>query len=106
MSTETLFDLEPYGGAETPREQAARTRAASREASRSIVEPHLDPWVLIRDRAGVKPYFHLVRSRVSTGAVSTMCGIMGNQITNVGVAQMVRCPGCDVGAQVEQLALL
>ena len=102
-----LFDVSPYGGDVTPREARADTRR-----SRLVVEPtarvesHVEPWLLIRDRQGVKPYFHLVRARADTGAVVTVCGIMGNQISNVGVDQMVRCPGCDVGVQVDQLTML
>lgn len=110
MSTlnETLFDLEPYGG-ETPRQRAAAKRAESaaiERSSRPPVEPHLEPWVLMRDRSGVMPYFHLIRARIDTGASVTACGMMGTQISNVGVDQMIRCPTCDIAVQVQQLAML
>jgi hypothetical protein len=96
--TDTLFDADLYGPGTPPR---AATRSVAPR-----VEAHQDPWVLIRDRGGVRPFFHLPQSRVNTGAVATVCGIIGNQITNVGVDQMVRCPGCDVGVQVNQLSML
>jgi hypothetical protein len=102
-----LFDVSDLGGETTTKERRAfARRTASDDASSPLVEPHVEPWLLIRDRGGVKPFFHLVRARADTGAVVTVCGIMGNQISNVGVDQMVRCPGCDVGSQVDQLSLI
>lgn len=95
---DTLFDPDIYGPGTKPRSRPV--------ASTATVEPHIEPWLLIRDRAGVKPFFHLVRARADTGAVVAICGIMGNQISNVGVTQMVRCPACDVGTQIDQLSLL
>ncbi len=105
---ETLFDLEPYGG-ETPRQRAAAARATTLELQRSSappVEPHLEPWILMRDRQGVLPYFHLVRARMNTGASVTACGKMGTTITNLGVSQMIRCPECDIAVQVQDVAVL
>lgn len=99
-----LFDVSEMGGETTRKEQR---RASVTDASAAPrVEAHVEPWLLIRDRGGVKPFFHLVRARADTGAVVAVCGIMGNQISNVGVDQMIRCPGCDVGVQIDQLALL
>ena len=98
-----LFDPSVYGPGSKRRSQK---RADSREAISSRVETHQDPWTCIRLRDGVAPFFHLINVRVATGAVVTVCGIMGNNIPNVGVTQMIRCPTCDVGAQVEQLAML
>ena len=98
-----LFDVSDLGGETTAKE---KRRTTLTERSAALVEPHVEPWLLIRDRGGVKPFFHLVRARADTGAVVTVCGIMGNQISNVGVDQMVRCPGCDVGSQVDQLSLI
>lgn len=96
-----LFDPSVYGPGSKPRSRTSSSREAT-----TRVEPHQEPWLLIRDRQGVKPYFHIVRARADTGAVVTVCGIMGNQISNVGVDQMIRCPGCDVGVQIDQLAML
>lgn len=95
---DTLFDPDLYGPGTKQRNRSA--------PATTRVEPHQEPWLLIRDRQGVKPYFHIVRARADTGAVVTVCGIMGNQISNVGVDQMIRCPGCDVGVQIDQLAML
>src|SRR5262245_3295353 len=108
MPNETLFDLEPYGG-ETPRQRAAARRATTLELQRSSappVEPHVEPWILMRDRGGVLPYFHLIRVRMDTGASVTACGKMGTTITNLGVAQMIRCPECDIAVQVQQLSMI
>ena len=98
-----LFDPSPWGGETTPCE---KRRTTLTERSTAVTEPHVEPWLLIRNRGGVFPFFHLVRARADTGAVVAVCGIMGNQISNVGVDQMVRCPGCDVGSQVDQLSML
>lgn len=96
-----LFDPSVYGPGKKP-----RSRTSSSGDATTRIEAHQEPWLLIRDRQGVKPYFHIVRTRADSGAVVTVCGIIGNQISNVGVDQMIRCPGCDVGIQIDQLALL
>lgn len=89
-----LFDVTEFGG-EPPKPKEPKQRVEL------PVEPWQAPWVLIRNRSGVAPYFHLEATRNEHGAVATVCGLVGTRITNEGdVAQMVRCPECDMGAQL------
>lgn len=94
-----LFDVTPYGGDEpTPAEAKA---AKPRQRVELPTEAWVDPWVMIRNRSGVAPYFHLEQSRNTHGAVAAVCGLIGTRITNDGqVRLMVRCPECDMGAQL------
>jgi len=48
----------------------------------------------------VLPYAHLIIQATPNAAVLTVCGKMGRKISDAGVSQMVRCPECDVGAQL------
>lgn len=84
--TDTLFDPDVYGPGTKPRKRS--------EQAKLPVEPFAEPWELIRRRDGVAPFFHLPRTRSSTGATVTLCGLTGTSITNLGVDQMIRCPLC------------
>jgi hypothetical protein len=91
----TLFDATEYGEA-TP-------RRATRKGSPALpVEPLEDPWVYIRTKNGPAPYAHIVKSLgpEGLGTYLTICNLLGSKLTNVGVAQMIRCPECEVGRQL------
>ncbi len=93
-----LFDVSDYGGDEpTPVERRASRRKVAIEYP---VEPWIEPWVMLRARSGVLPFFHLEASRTPFGAIAAVCGAMGTRITNDMVDQMIRCPECDLGAQL------
>lgn len=92
-----LFDIAPYGGAEPT---AAETPKPRGEVTLPV-EDHVDPWALVRSRTGVYPFFHLENARNDHGAITTVCGLIGTKVTNEGVKQMVRCPSCDLGAQLK-----
>lgn len=94
-----LFDVTDYGG-EQPTALEAR-RAAQPQRAYLPVEDHLEGWFVMRNRTGVYPFFHLENSRNEHGSVVTVCGLIGTKITNDGVRQMVRCPSCDLGAQLK-----
>ncbi|HEX5016013.1 MAG TPA: hypothetical protein VFX15_00330 [Actinomycetes bacterium] len=84
--TDTLFDPDLYGPGTKPRKRPERPSFP--------VEQHEEPWVLMRNRQGVAPFFHLPATRNSAGATVALCGLQGTTITNVGVNQMIRCPVC------------
>jgi hypothetical protein len=94
LEAERLFDPAPYSTAEEKR------AATPKRSCSQPVEPFVEPWTVVRDRSGVKPYFHLVKARADTSAVITVCGAMGTIVHSPGVSQMIRCPVCDVGAQL------
>lgn len=89
-----LFDVSDYGGEIEPTPSRRKTVISY------PVEPWQEPWVLLRGRSGVYPFFHLERTRSSAGVVAAVCGTMGTRITNDSVDQMIRCPECDLGAQL------
>ena len=100
-----LFDLEPYGGNEpTPSETRASERldrASKRLRDEPIVESLAPGYRYLRNNTGVLPYAHLIASMASSGATVTLCGKIGTQLTNEGVTQMIRCPECDLGQQLD-----
>lgn len=101
QQVETLFDLEPYGGSQTRRERTAQKRADTRQRISSVpVEPHVEPWCMVRHRQGLHPWFHLISSQSSVGAVLALCGVRGTKVHNDGVTQMVRCPTCVVAQDI------
>ena len=95
--SETLFDLQPYGG-----ELGSRSR--DREPSSARVDPPVEAlapgWRYVRNRGGVLPYAHLVKTQLGTGAVLTLCDAVGTVLSNDGIDQMRRCPACDIGVQL------
>lgn len=93
---ERLFDVTPYGGAEPTKAETPRPTIKVELP----VEEWEEGWFTIRCRSGVFPFFHLERARNSMSAVVTMCGIVGTKITNDSVHQMIRCPSCDMAAQL------
>jgi len=95
--SDTLFDPDIYGPGSKKR-TATRERSSSRASL--PVEPHEEPWELIRQRDGVAPFFHVPLSTNPLGATVTACGLQGNAITNAGVAQMIRCPVCVVALEM------
>jgi hypothetical protein len=58
--------------------------------------------VYIRTKNGPAPYAHIVKSLgpEGLGTYLTICNLLGSKLTNVGVAQMIRCPECEVGRQL------
>lgn len=94
--TDTLFDPDVYGPGT---KRSASRRLADRRAA-FPVEPHAEPWELIRQRDGVAPFFHVPLSTNPLGATVAACGLQGNAITNAGVEQMIRCPVCVVALEM------
>ena len=96
---ERLFDVTNYGGEQTPAEKRAIKRQA---AARALlpVEPHVDPWVMLRTRQGVAPYFHLPAGRNGFESTVGLCGMTGTAITNTGVDEMIRCPLCQLETEL------
>ena len=93
---ETLFDLDPYGG-----EPAQRLRSSELERVAEVPVEDLAPgWRWIRNRSGVQPYAHLIKAQMNTQSVLTMCDRVGSALSNEGIAQMLRCPECDLAQQL------
>lgn len=96
-----LFDVTDFGGAEP----TARESRKPREKPELPVEPHQEPWVLMRNARGVAPYFHLVKGRNGWDASVALCDLEGTTITNAGVTQMIRCPECEVNRKLNALGM-
>jgi len=58
-------------------------------------------WTYMRDRLGMIPYAHLIAGVSTNSAATTLCGRTGTRITNAGVTEMRRCPGCDIALQLQ-----
>ena len=97
-----LFDMTEYGGAElTAKEQrAAKPRKVRIDYP---VEPLQPGWTVVRQRAGLLPFFHLVASTNPLMGVATLCGQAGSRVTNEAVTEMVRCPMCDAAQQLMEV---
>lgn len=99
ISDNRLFDVTPYGGAEPTKTES---KSHPRPHAELPVEDWVEPWVLIRNRQGVAPFFHLEQARNRHGAITTVCNLIGTRISNDGdLRRMVRCPSCDLGAQLK-----
>lgn len=98
-TTERLFDIDAYGG-ETPKERRAATRSVASRRATLPVEPHVEPWVVLRTRLGVVPFFHLPRGRNDYNSTVALCGLTGTQVTNLGVDEMIRCPLCQLETEL------
>jgi hypothetical protein len=97
MTTEQqghLFDPDQYGPGRKP-------RAPKLERVEIPLEPLNPGWTYMRDRQGMIPYAHLIGGVSTNGAATTLCGRIGTRITNAGVSQMQRCPGCDIALQLQ-----
>jgi hypothetical protein len=64
------------------------------------IEPLAYGWVVVRTRAGVYPFFHLVKCQLTHGSIATLCGLTGSALSNIGVDSMIRCPSCDIAEQL------
>jgi hypothetical protein len=65
-----------------------------------IVEPLAHGYTYMRNRYGVIPFAHLIASRSSNGASRSLCGKVGEAVSNFGVSTMVRCGECDAAQQL------
>ena len=90
----TLFDITDFGGEQTPKEKRSVSREANRSRARLPVEDHVEPWCVLRTRAGCAPFFHLPRGVNDYSSTVALCGLVGTKVTNLGVDQMIRCPLC------------
>ena len=92
-----LFDPDIYG----PGKQL-RSSELERSAQRvQIPIERLEAgWRLIRQRRGVLPFAHLVRSTTDLNGVLTMCGQRGTTLPRFEDDQGARCPICDMEAQL------
>jgi hypothetical protein len=83
MTTDRLFDVSEFGGADQP-----------------LVEPLAPGYQYLRDSRGVMPFAHLIAATAGSGASATACGKIGSLITNAGVTSMIRCQECDLAQQL------
>ena len=80
-----LFDMEAYGGDQTPKEHRTASREASSSRPLPPIETLTDGWRLIRNRGGVLPYAHLVKVTSSEGSALTLCDQWGTTLPRFDV---------------------
>jgi hypothetical protein len=100
-TNETLFDLTPYGGDQTPRERRSALRSeASERSALPPVELLAPGWRLIRGRDGVLAFAHLVKATSTEGSVLTICNEWGTTLPHFDGDEGRRCPLCDMENQL------
>lgn len=89
---ERLFDVTAYGGYDpTPKEKRKERKTLGIEHA---VEPREEGWMLIRQRQGLLPFFHLIASTNPLGGVATHCALAGS-VVPTDIDEMIRCPSCE-----------
>lgn len=72
----------------------------SRSLASLPVEPHVEPWVVLRTTRGVAPFFHIPRGVNDYRSTVALCGLTGTEVTNLGVDEMIRCPLCQLETEL------
>jgi hypothetical protein len=101
LINDRLFDVDPFGGAETPREKRSALRSdVSERSAPPPVELLEGGWRLIREKGGVLPYAHLVKCSTDLNSVLTLCNQWGTTLPRFDDDRGRRCPICDMENQL------